>query len=169
MRNWLKTLLFVSSFSPTLLVLGVVRYYSSGELDTLTIQLAIIAILGTLIPFLILLWVRSETETIKFKAKKVESADYFLIVFVASYLTPVVIKMAEVDALSTGLAVAVVFSVAWVVSSIPSHPLLYLVKYRFYKVESDDGMVYVLITKNNIKSPANIKFVRKISHSMLME
>lgn len=93
MRNWLKTVLFVSSYSPALLVLGGVRWYSIGEIDTLVVQLVIISILGVVLPLLILALLRAEAESINFKAKKVESTDYFLLVFVASYLAPIAMKV----------------------------------------------------------------------------
>lgn len=93
LRNWLKTVLFVSSYSPALLVLGGVRWYSIGEIDTLVVQLVIISILGVVLPLLILALLRAEAESINFKAKKVESTDYFLLVFVASYLAPIAMKV----------------------------------------------------------------------------
>jgi hypothetical protein len=161
LRNWLKTVLFVSSFSPALLVIGGVRYYSTGTIDTLTIQLVITSILGVALPFLILAWLRAEAESINFKAKKVESADYFLLVFIASYLAPTAIKIVEIDFTMILLFIFVTFIVGWLISNIPSHPVLYLFKYRFYKIESDDGMVYTLITRRQILSPKNVKTVKK--------
>ena len=169
LKNWLKTILFVSSFSPTLFVLAGVRYFSSEVVDTLVVQLVIISLLGTILPFLILAWIRREAESIHFKAKKVESADYYLLVFIGSYASPVVMKMAEINFVITSLVVSVIFVVAWFISNIPSHPILYLVNFRFYKIESEDGMVYTLITKRQILSPKNIKVVKQISSGMLME
>ncbi|WP_024298586.1 hypothetical protein [Methylomicrobium lacus] len=169
MRNWLKTILFVSAFSPTLLVLAGVRCYSRGDVDSLVVQLTVISALGTLLPLLILALVKREAEILKFVAKKVESADYFLLVFIGSYAAPVIMKIAEVDFFLTTLIIVVIFLVAWVISNIPSHPILYLIKFRFYKVESSDGMVYILITSENIRSPRDISYVKKISNGMLME
>lgn len=168
MRNWLKTVLFVSSFSPTLLALAAVRYYSSG-IDLLFCQLIIISLIGIFLPFLILAWIRNETESINFKAKKVESADYFLLVFIASYTAPVIMKMAEIDFAVTSLIVGIIFIVAWIISNIPSHPILYLAKYKFYKIESENGMVYTLISRRQIRNPQSIKYVKQISSGMLME
>ena len=168
MRNWLKTVLFVSAFSPALLVLAGVRYSSTG-IDTLCYQLAGVSIIGMTLPFLILNWIRNETESISFTAKKVESADYFLLVFLASYISPLIMKMAEIDFVTTSLTVAVIFVVAWLVSNIPSHPTLYIAGFRFYKVESENGMVYILISRKKIRSPKNIKVVKQISSGMLME
>jgi len=159
----------VSSFSPTLLVISGVRYYSTGTIDTLIIQLAIISILGVALPFLILAWLRAEAESLSFKAKKVESADYFLLVFIASYLAPIAMKMTEIDFATTVVFICLILITGWVISNIPSHPILYLFRFRFYKIESEEGMVYTLITRRQILSPKNIKTVKIISSGMLME
>jgi hypothetical protein len=168
LRNWLKTILFVSAFSPTLLVLAGVRYYS-GVVDTLFYQLIVISVIGITLPFLILSWVKINTEDLNFTAKKVESADYYLLVFLASYASPIIMKIAEIDFGLMLLTVGVIFIVAWVVSNIPSHPVLYLARFRFYKIESESGMVYTLITRRQIRNPKNITVVKQISNSMLME
>jgi len=78
-------------------------------------------------------------------------------------------KMAEISFFTASIVVAVIFVVAWFVSNIPSHPMLYLVKFRFYKVESSEGMVYMLITRRTIRSPKDIKQITKISDGMIME
>ena len=168
MRNWLKTILFVSAFSPTLLALAGVRYYSTG-LDTVFYQLVTISLLGITLPFLILAWIKKQSETINFKAKKVESADYLLLVFIGSYTAPIIMKVAEIDFVITSLIIGILFIVAWLISHIPTHPILYIAKFRFYKIESDSGMVYTLITRREIRSPKSIKSVKQISNSMLME
>lgn len=169
MRNWLKSVLFVSAFSPTLLVLAGVRFYSMGDFDTIALQLVVVSFLGIALPFLILKLVRNEAQRESFTAKKVESADYFLFVFLGSYAAPIVMKMADIDFLNASIIVSLIFLVAWFVSNIPSHPMLYLVKFRFYKVESSDGMVYMLITRRTIRSPKDIKQVMKLSDGMIME
>lgn len=132
-------------------------------------QLVAISLLGIMLPFLILAWIKKESETINFKAKKVESADYLLLVFIGSYIAPIIMKVAEIDFGVTYLIVGILFIVAWLISHIPSHPILYIAKFRFYKIESDNGMVYTLITRREIRNPKSIKSVKQISSSMLME
>ncbi len=168
MRNWLKTILFVSAFSPTLLALAGVRYFSTG-IDTIFYQLVAISLLGITLPFLILAWIKKESEIINLKVKKVESADYLLLVFIGSYTAPIIMKVAEIDFVITSLIVGILFVVAWLISNIPSHPILYIAKFRFYKIESDSGMVYTLITRREIRNPKSIKYVKQISSNMLME
>lgn len=168
MRNWIKTLLFVSSFSPTLLALAYVRY-NIGGFDNEISQLIIISILGTCIPLLILAKVTRSTEALSFEAKKVESNDIYLLAFVASYTAPIIMRAVELDFTIISALTLILVIVLWVMASIPSHPILYLFGYRFYKVESASGMVFTLLTKRIFKDPKNIKLVKPISNSMLME
>lgn len=149
-------------------MLAAVRYFSNG-IDIVLYQLVAVGLIGVALPFLILCWVSNETETLRFTAKKIESADYFLLVFIASYAAPVAMKIAKVDFGLMLLLVGVVFIIAWLISNIPSHPVLYLAKFRFYKVESDSGVVYTLITRREIRNPKSITSVKQISNSMLME
>ena len=168
MRNWLKSILFISAFSPTLLALAGVRYFSAG-LDTVFYQLVAVSLAGMTLPFMILALIRQQSETINFKAKKVESADYLLLVFIGSYIAPIIMKVAEINFEVTALIIGILFLVAWVISYIPTHPILYIAKFRFYKVESDSGMVYTLMARRIIRSPKSIKKVKQISNSMIME
>lgn len=55
------------------------------------------------------------------------------------------------------------------INSIPYHPILRMIQFKFYKIESECGVVYTLISKREIKNPKEIKYVKKISNSMLME
>lgn len=168
MRNWIKTLLFISAFSPTLLSLAFVRY-DIGGWDTEVTQLIAISILGMILPFLVLTQAARSTEAVKFEAKKIESADFYLLVFCASYIAPIIMRAVELDFSTIFSILALLVAVLWVIAAIPSHPILYLFKYRFYKVESEMGVVYTLITKRELKAPNNIKMVKPLSNSFLME
>jgi hypothetical protein len=44
-----------------------------------------------------------------------------------------------------------------------------VLSYRFYKAEAANGVVYTLITNRNLLDPANVKRVKGISGSMLLE
>ena len=161
MCNWMKTLLFVSAFSPTLLALAYVRQSING-FDTAVIQLIVISILGTALPLLILAMVSKSTEALKFEAKKIESADFFLLAFVASYTAPIIMRTVELNLTIISAITFILIMVFWVMASIPSHPILYLFKYRFYKVESESGVVYTLLTTRELKNPKQVKLVKSI-------
>jgi hypothetical protein len=167
-RNWIKTLFFLSSFSPTLLVLAYVRYDIHG-IQTDVYQLIAIAILGLIIPMLILKLISTSSEKITFEAKKVESNDFLLFVFVFSYISPLIARVSEVNVMVATFITAVLVFILWITSDIPSHPLLRVLKFRFYKAESSGGVVFTLISKRNIRDPKTIKMVKQLSSNMLME
>lgn len=164
----MKSLLFLSAFAPALLGLAYARYLSTG-LDTIVCQLIIVSAIGCAFPFLILALIKKESEVINFTAKKVESADHLLIAFIVSYISPLAMKMADINFGVAALVVTVLFFSLWLMSNIPSHPILYLLGFRFYKVDSSNGIVYTLISRRNIRSPESIRKVKQISNSMLVE
>ena len=52
--------------------------------------------------------------------------------------------------------------------SLPS-PLMRVMGFRFYKTEASNGMVYTLISNRQIMDPKDVRWVKKISASMLLE
>lgn len=167
-RNSLKTLLFISAFSPVLLTLAYVQHDLRG-MNAFVIYLVLAGVFGTAIPILIMMVVVKSSELIAFSAKKVESNDFMLFGFVASYFIPIINHGVNIDITRSVLIALFFFLLFWYINNIPAHPVLRLLKYRFYKVESDTGMVYTLISKKEITDPKNIRQVKKISNWMLIE
>lgn len=168
MRNWLRTFLFVSAFSPALLTLAYVRYDLHGW-GTDILQLIIIGLLGSFIPFAIIKLVVTQGEVFRIQAKKVEPNDVMLLAFVASYALPLVLRGADVSVNTIVVILAFIGLICWLSSTVPAHPILRILKFRFYKLESDTGMVYTLISRRQIRDPKQITFVKQLSDSMLME
>lgn len=168
MRPILRTTLFLSAFSPSLLTLAYVKYAEHG-LTGEFYQLLIVGVLGVLLSLAILKLTEAEGEIFPIEAKKIESNDSMLLAFVASYSLPLIMKGLDLSFNSIALATACIGGILWLTSSLPTHPILRLIKWRFYKIESSKGVVYTLITKRNLIRPSEIKFVRKISESMLLD
>lgn len=168
MRNWLKTLLFLSAFSPVLLSLAYVRYQVDGAHPEVA-ALILFGISGVAVTILIVKSIMRAGESIAFSAKKIESNDVMLLAFVGSYFLPIIARASELNMEKTIIITVIIASLLWFMSSIPPHPLLRILSFRFYKVESSSGVVYTLISRREIRDPRDIKFVKKISGSMLME
>ena len=168
MRDWLRTVLFLSAFSPALITMAYVRYDVHGW-DTDVLQLGIIGLIGSMIPFAIMSLVKAHGEVFNINAKKVESNDFMLLAFIGSYLLPLVLKGAEVSVNAIAVVLVITAVILWLVSSLPAHPLLRAMSFKFYKIESSNGLVYTLIAKREILDPKNIGFVKRISKNMLME
>jgi hypothetical protein len=131
--------------------------------------LLIAGFFGVLLPILILALVDQSSEKIIFKANKVEANDFMLLAFVGSYLFPIIAKASALTMTVTVVLTLCMVAILWSVGSIPAHPILRLLRFRFYKVESSTGMVYTLISRREIRDPKNVKCVKQISNSMLME
>lgn len=168
MRNWLKTVLFLSAFSPALLSIAIARFWTGG----LTIVVGfyvVLGILGSLLAMLVMRILRQKGEVINFTAKKIKSNDALMLGVVSTYFFPFIGKAADI---TPGIALALLLVVAVILSlqnAIPPHPLLRLFRYRFYEVESASGVVYTLITQRDLRDPKQISAVRVISSSMLVE
>jgi len=168
MNSFIRTILFLSAFSPVMFTLAYVRYDMFGWSAEIA-QLLVIGVLGSLLPWLILKELAKRSEVIPFRAKKVEPTDFMLIVFLFSYVTPLVGRFAGMD-FGHIMIVMVAFAVmCWLVQSIPAHPILRLFSIRFYKIESDGGMVYTLISREELRSPTQVNHVHLISSTMLLK
>ncbi|WP_028456293.1 hypothetical protein [Chitinilyticum litopenaei] len=168
MRNWLRTLLFITAFSPALLSIAWVKY-DAHSLTSEVITLAIVGVIGSALPFLVLRLVERQGEFFTVDIKKVEQNDFMLLAFVGSYILPFLLRAADLSVGSISSVLIVLFVILWLINSLPAHPLLRMLRFRFYKVESSSGVVYTLISRREILEPKQIKSVKKISGAMLME
>ena len=168
MRNWLRTLLFITAFSPVLVTIAYIKYSLQGW-GIEVAQLLFVGMLGSLLPLLVVKLIENQGELFVIEAKKVESNDFMLIAFVSSYLLPLVLKAADLSVGSISIIIFILYLIFWLISSLPAHPLLRLFKFKFYKVESSNGIVYTLISRREIIDPKQIKAVKKVSGTMIME
>lgn len=86
-----------------------------------------------------------------------------------SYVAPFLGKASEVTVGIVLCFFALGAVMLWMTNALLPHPLLRLLKYRFYKVESERGVVYTLISRRELIDPKNVTRVWRISNSMLME
>jgi len=118
-------------------------------------------------PMLVIVAAAQRSALIPFSAKKVESQDWMLVVIIGSYFLPLIVNVKDQLIILTIVIVAGVLLAT--LDAIPSHPILHFLKYRFYKAEGANGIVYVLITRRRLFAAADIKVVRQLSHHLLLE
>lgn len=168
MRNWLKTVLFASALSPTLISIAAVRFWENGfSADVAYYFLA--GISGSCCSLLILRALWRNGESIKITVKKIEANDVLMLGAFASYVLPIIGKASEITVGAVAMIFAVAVIILWMSSAVLPHPVLRVFRYRFYKAESDTGVVYTLIARRELLNPQDIKQVRRISSFMLME
>jgi hypothetical protein len=168
MRNGLKAILLACAFSPALVSVGAARLLDGGTLSD-SIYYIIAGAIGSLAVFYILSALKSQGESFPFNAKKIESNDALLIGVIVSYFVPF---FARANDVTVWIVIAIMFGLwvlFWFVDTTLPIPLLRVVGIRFYKAEAANGMVYTLITTREIRDPGEVKVVKKISASMLME
>lgn len=168
MRNGLKTLLFLASFSPALLSLAVARGWSGG-FDAGLALYALAGLLGFPASLLILALLRRRGEVIAFAAKKIEASDTLLLAVFLGYSTPFLPIASGITPQLVLVLLAMLALYQWLAPALLPQPLLRLLGYRFYKVESAAGVVYTLITRRELLDPGQIRAVRRISGAMLLE
>jgi len=162
MRNWLKTLLFLSAFSPALVSVALARFWERGfSCDVAYYGIA--GILGASATGIIIAGIKRYGEVINFRAKKIESNDALMLGMIGTYFIPFLGKAADITVSVVLVLLIVVAAVLWVSSSILPHPLLRALSFRFYKVESETGIVYTLITQRELLDPRDVKTVKRIS------
>ncbi|CCJ07500.1 hypothetical protein [Methylocystis sp. SC2] len=109
-------------------------------------------------------------ERMNFKAAAVEAADKENIGFMLLYLLPLFTD--KINTLNWQLWIPVIgiFSVITATGySYHFNPLLGLMGWHFYKVESTDGVTFVLITKKHLRTAANKLVVGQLTEYILLD
>ncbi|WP_439373844.1 hypothetical protein [Bradyrhizobium sp. DASA03120] len=168
MRNTLKTVLFVAAFSPALISVGVARLFAGVSFWD-AVYYIFAGFIGCLLVVYILSALKWKGEEFPFSAKKIESNDVLLLGVVVTYIFPFLARATEITISAMVLIAAVVWIIFWLTDATIPSPLMRLIGYRFYKAEAANGMVYTLISRREIFDPQQVKAVKRISGSMLLE
>ena len=166
MNAALRTLFFLSAIAPAVVLSAAAQIFEQGG-STQAYGWIAAGALACVFPFLVIRAVATQAEVLAFSAKKVESQDWLLVVFVVSYFIPLITNLQDLQILALIAIVAAVLLAT--LDAIPCHPLLHVFRYRFYKVEGANGMVYTLISRRKLLSATDIKLVRQLSTQLLLD
>lgn len=166
MNLFIRTLFFLSAIAPAVVLSAAAQLWKQGE-SIETYGWIAAGALACVFPFLVIRAVARQIEVLAFSAKKIDSQDWLLVVFVVSYFIPLITKLEDLQTLALISAVAALLLAT--LEAIPCHPLLHAFRYKFYKVEGANGMVYTLITRRRLLSAADIQSVRQLSPQLLLE
>ena len=166
MNTVIRSLFFVSAFAPAVFVSALLQLVEVGGTEAVFSWVSA-SILACLLPLLILMAASRQSEELRFVAKKVDSQDWLVVVFVVTYFVPLVTKIQDLNVFVPIFLVASVILAT--LDAIPCHPVLHLFKFRFYKVEAANGMVYTLITRRCILSASDLQTVKQLSPQLLLE
>jgi hypothetical protein len=166
MNGLIRTIFFLSAFAPAVLVSAVLHFVEVGGTVEVLSWIAASSI-ACVFPLLVVKAATQRSAQLPFAAKKIESQDWLLVVFVVSYFLPLITKTQDLQVFIPIFLMAAVLLAT--LDAIPCHPVLHVMRYRFYKVEGHNGTVYTLITRRRLLSAADIKNVRQLSPQLLME
>ena len=166
MNAIIRTLFFLSAIAPAILLSAAAQLYKQGG-STETYGWTAAGAMACVFPFLVIRAAAAQSEVLAFSAKKIDSQDWLLVVFVVSYFIPLITKLEDLQMLALISVVAAVLLAT--LEAIPCHPMLHVLRYKFYKVEGANGMVYTLISRRRLLSAADIKSVRQLSPQLLLE
>jgi hypothetical protein len=163
---FLRTLFFLSALAPAILLTAATQVYKHGGTAEAFGWIGAGA-LACALPFLIIKAAAKQVQRMPIKIKKVESQDWYLMVFVVSYFVPLVANVADLHTLAALIVIAAILLAT--LETIPCHPVLHVFRYRFYKLEGDNGMIYILIARRPILTAKDITSVRQLSSKLLLE
>ena len=143
--TWTKAVLFVSSFSPLLVVFALLDSFGRGAA---TVVCLILAVLGPVLLFVVLRVAR-RLDGVELVAASNRRRDADVLAYVATYLIP----FFAVNAVTLRSRLAVAVFVALIAlfyirgEMYFLNPLLGVVGYRVFEVQTGDGSAVILITK----------------------
>lgn len=109
-------------------------------------------------------------EQLPIVIKKAKSSDKEVIGFFVAYALPLIFRGESAPDIGAWLvAGAMLFFVLWSTHALQVNPVLGLLGYHFYDVETDGGITYLLITKRKISNVLSVKNVVQLSEYGVLE
>ncbi len=118
----------------------------------------------------LLFYSRKHPERSSFKAKSIETADHENIAFLLLYILPLFAK--DFSSLNWQILVPMLIIFSVVVSTgygYHFNPLLGLIGWHFYKVGTEEGVTYVLITKKELRSAKQCLTVGQLTEYIVID
>jgi hypothetical protein len=120
------------------------------------------------------LWIvnqaREKLERLPITIKKAKSADKEVIGFFAAYALPLVFKGEASPDLGTWLMAAVMLLfVLFSTHTMQVNPVLGIIGFHFYEVETSEGITYLLITRRKINNLLSVNSIVQLSEYGILE
>lgn len=113
---------------------------------------------------------QSHLEKLPFRAQSVEPVDSENVGFMLVYLLPLFTD--KIDTLNWSLWVPVIFIFTLTTATgfgYHFNPLLGILQWHFYKITSQSGVTYVLITKKHIRAAGQVMAVGQLTEYILLD
>ena len=163
-----KWLLTSTAIAPVALTYAWVAYQAGN--NELAAKLGTICVVLVLVCLGLLAYAKRNIERVPFAAKTVEAADGENVAFLLLYLMPLFTAKINELTWQVWIPMLAIFAVITATSySYHFNPLLGMMGWHFYKVESHEGITYVLITKKQLRKAAEQMKVGQLTEYILID
>lgn len=163
-----RVMLTASAIAPIALTYAWVAF--TQDEFTVSVTALIVGILAVCMCLLVLNYARKNLEKMSFKPKSIEAADRENIGFMMLYLLPLFTDKVNTLNWSLWLPTVIVFALITAFGySYHFNPLLGLLGWHFYKVESAEGVTYVVVTRKHLRAASQSLTVGQLTEYILID
>ena len=170
MANIFQRYLYIfSSISPIGIMFSVVWFFQKK-----TIIVPIICVLLFIIIDILFLssfyYARKSLASINANVTEVSSEDLWIVGYCISYLVPLgSVVVDEWNIIVCGILGVMISLVIVLINDATPNPLLFFLKYHFYKIKTENGLEYTLLSKRKIRNKESVKVVGRWFEYLLIE
>lgn len=167
LNGFLKLLLALTAVSPVSLTWAVADYSRNG-FKPLQCYAVIGGVLLVLLCYLIIRIAKARTTLISFEASSVKTMDNEVVAYVVTYLFPLVTPVGEVSVTAQLLILLMIVFLLSTAHAFTFNPVLSILGYHFYEVESKAGVSYILLSDKTLTDVRSINSVGRLSSFLLI-
>ncbi|MCG6154070.1 hypothetical protein [Leptospira bandrabouensis] len=150
-----KIIFVLTSLAPVLISLSLSLTDSSTEIR---ISLILLALILFLLAKVTLEEIAKNGEIEPIKIISLKTADHEVLAYLVTYLVPFLASISVQNAI---IIYTIIFISIYNSNAYHFNPLIGLLKYHFYQIETESNVSYILITKKEIR---NVQMIKHISH-----
>lgn len=164
-----KLLLVLTAFAPVLLTYAFVEYQDSG-LSPLCVSLLTTTAALAAICYLVVVAAQRQLGKLSFSVTQVKSADSETVGFLVVYLLPLINTTDIAVNTPILLFVLALFAVVvWTTNAYHFNPLLGLLGFHFYEATSSQNVVFLLISRRDIRRTTQITEVVQLTEYIVLD
>lgn len=164
-----KCLYMLSSISPIGFIVAIIWFFQKKSIIVPIICISVFVIIDVLF-FVFFRYAKKSLASININVIEVASADLWIGGYFVSYIIPLgSVMVDEWNVIVCGIVGCLLLLAVTVVNDSTPNPLLFFVKYHFYKVKTENGLEYTLLSRRKIRNKESIKVVGRWFEYLLIE
>lgn len=170
MANIFQRYLYIfSSISPIGIMFSVVWFFQKKTIIVPIICVLLFIIIDILF-LLSFYYARKSLASINANVTEVSSADLWIVGYCISYLVPLgSVVVDEWNIIVCGILGVMISLVIVLINDATPNPLLFFLNYHFYKIKTENGLEYTLLSKRKIRNKESVKVVGRWFEYLLIE